>query len=325
MREATFLSKNEKKWRKVESILDKNSKLSPDQSADMFVELTDDLSYSRTHFPKSVITKYLNSLVVGIFQKISYRRKEKFARIGDFWKYEVPLTVKKHHRIMLFVFIFFLMTVLIGVVSTHYDESFPRLVLGDRYVEMTLENIENGDPLGVYKSMESNSMFLAITFNNLKVASYTFISGILFSVGTLYFLFQNGVMLGSFQYFFAQQGLLVDSFLTIWIHGTIEISCIIIAGTAGIVLGNSFLFPGTYKRKQSLITGAKDALKILIGIVPLIIIAGLLEGFVTRYTEAPNILRGGIISFSLIFIIWYFVYYPIRLYKKNKLGKSFTF
>lgn len=316
MREATFLSKNEKKWRKVESILDKNSKLSPDESADLFVELTDDLSYSRTHYPKSVITKFLNSLVVGIFQKISYRRKEKFARIGDFWKYEVPLTVKKYHRTMLFVFLFFLMTVLIGAVSTHYDESFPRLVLGDEYVEMTLENIENGDPLGVYKSAESNSMFLAITFNNLKVASYTFISGILFSVGTLYFLFQNGVMLGSFQYFFAQQDLLMDSFLTIWIHGTIEISCIIIAGTAGIVLGNSFLFPGTYKRKQSLIAGAKDALKILIGIVPLIIIAGFLEGFVTRHTEAPNLLRGGIIALSLIFILWYFVYYPIRLFKR---------
>lgn len=316
MREATFLSKNEKKWRKVESILDKNSKLSPDESADLFVELTDDLSYSRTHYPKSVITKFLNSLVVGIFQKISYRRKEKFARIGDFWKYEVPLTVKKYHRTMLFVFLFFLMTVLIGAVSTHYDESFPRLVLGDEYVEMTLENIENGDPLGVYKSAESNSMFLAITFNNLKVASYTFISGILFSVGTLYFLFQNGVMLGSFQYFFAQQDLLMDSFLTIWIHGTIEISCIIIAGTAGIVLGNSFLFPGTYQRKQSLIAGAKDALKILIGIVPLIIIAGFLEGFVTRHTEAPNLLRGGIIALSLIFILWYFVYYPIRLFKR---------
>jgi uncharacterized membrane protein SpoIIM required for sporulation len=316
MREATFLSKNEKKWRKVESILDKNSRLRPNESADMFVDLTDDLSYAKTHFPKSITTRYLNSLVGGIFQRISYRRKEKFERIGEFWKYEVPLTVRKHHRVMLFVFVFFLLTVLIGAISTHYDESFPRAVLGDGYVEMTLENIENGDPMGVYKSMESNSMFLAITFNNLKVASYTFISGILFSLGTLYFLFQNGVMLGSFQYFFAQQGLLLDSFLTIWIHGTIEISSIIIAGTAGVVLGNSFLFPGTFTRKQSLIAGAKDSLKILISIVPLITLAGFLEGFVTRHTDAPNLLRGAIIFLSLIFILWYFVYYPIRLSKK---------
>jgi hypothetical protein len=107
MREATFLSKNEKKWRKVESILDKNSRLRPNESADMFVDLTDDLSYAKTHFPKSITTRYLNSLVGGIFQRISYRRKEKFERIGEFWKYEVPLTVRKHHRVMLFVFVFF--------------------------------------------------------------------------------------------------------------------------------------------------------------------------------------------------------------------------
>ena len=316
MREATFLSKNEKKWRKVESLLDKNSRISPDESADMFVDLTDDLSYAKTHFPKSVITKYLNSLVGGIFQKISYRRKEKFGRIVDFWRYEVPVSVRKHHKVMLYVFIFFLMMVLIGAVSTHFDESFPRTVLGDDYVDMTLENIANGDPLGVYDSEDSNLMFLSITLNNLKVASYTFISGILFSIGSLYFLFINGIMVGSFQYFFAQHDLLMDSFLTIWIHGTIEISCIVIAGTAGVVLGNSFLFPGTFKRKYSLITGAKDALKILIGIAPLFIFAGFLEGFVTRHTEAPNLLRGGIILFSLAFILWYFVYYPIRLSKR---------
>jgi uncharacterized membrane protein SpoIIM required for sporulation len=317
MREATFLSKNEKKWRKVESILDKNNRISPDESADLFVDLTDDLSYAKTHFPKSVVRRYLNSLVGGIFQRISYRRKEKFARITSLWKYEIPLTIRKHHRTMLFVFAFFLCTVLIGVISTHFDESFPRVVLGDAYVEMTLENIENGDPLGVYAQAESNSMFLSITYNNLRVASNTFISGILFSLGALYILFINGIMVGSFQYFFVQHGLFLDSFLTIWIHGTIEISSIVIAGTAGVVLGNSFMFPGTFKRKHSLITGAKDALRILVGIVPLIIFAGFLESFVTRHTEAPNFLRASIIFISLIFILWYFVFYPIKLAKRR--------
>ena len=83
------------------------------------------------------------------------------------------------------------------------------------------------------------------------------------------------------------------------------------------MLGNSFLFPGTYKRKYSLIKGAKEALKILIGIAPLIVFAGFLEGFVTRYSEVPNIIRGSIILLSLAFVLWYFVYYPIRLSKRK--------
>ncbi len=319
MREASFLAQNEKKWKKVESILDKNSKLKPEESADLFVELTDDLSYAQTHYPKSIITRYLNSIAGGIFQKISSSKKEQLDRIISFWKYEVPRAVHENHSRMLAVFIFFLAAVLIGVVSTHYDETFPRVVLGDSYVDMTLENIENGDPMGVYKDHDSNSMFLFITLNNLRVAMYTFIAGLLFSLGTYYFLFVNGVMLGTFQYFFVTKQLLLESFLTIWIHGTIEISCIIIAGASGIVLGNSFLFPGTLPRKHSLVKGAKEALKIFIGIAPLIVIAGFLESFVTRYTEAPNILRASIIVGSLAFIVWYFIIYPRRLFhgKKN--------
>lgn len=317
MREASFLAQNEKKWRRVETILEKNNPVSPDEAADLFIELSDDLSFSRTYYPESVTSRYLNSLTGGIFQKLNKGRNEKLVRIIDFWKYEVPLTVAFHHKKMLFVFLFFTLSVLIGIVSTHYDESFPRVVLGDDYVEMTLENIEKGDPMAVYKSTESNNMFLQITFNNLRVASYTFIAGILFSIGTFYFLFVNGIMLGSFQYFFVQKNLLLDSFLSIWIHGTIEISCIIVAGAAGVVLGNSFLFPGTLPRKYSLIKGAKDALKILIGIVPLIILAGFLESFITRLTDVHFIIRGGIILVSLTFVLWYFIYYPMQLIKRK--------
>ena len=315
MREASFLSQNEKKWRKVEDVLHKDSNLTPDQSAELFTELTDDLSYARTHYPQSITTRYLNALAAGIFQKLNMGRKEKLARFTSFWRYEVPLAVGRHHREMLFVFLFFLLTVAIGVVSTHYDESFPRIVLGDEYVDMTIENIENGDPMAVYKNSESNAMFLGITFNNIRVASYTFTAGILFSLGSLYFLFVNGVMLGTFQYFFVTKGLFIDSFLAIWIHGTLEISAIVIAGAAGVVLGNSVLFPGTYPRRYSVIRGAKEALKIFIGILPIIVLAGFLESFVTRLTDISNIIRGGIILSSLSLIIWYFVIYPINLKK----------
>ncbi len=318
MREASFLAQNEEKWRKVEEVLQKNSKLSPDKSAELFTELTDDLSFARTHYPQSITTRYLNALAAGIFQQLNRGRKENIGRLTRFWRFEVPLAVGRHHREMLFVLLFFLLTVAIGVVSTHFDETFPRIVLGDGYVDMTLKNIEEGDPMAVYKGHEANSMFLGITFNNIRVASYTFTAGILFSLGSLYFLFVNGVMLGTFQYFFVTKGLFLDSFLAIWIHGTLEISAIVIAGAAGVVMGNSLLFPGTYPRLYSLRKGAKEGLKIFIGILPIIILAGFLESFVTRLTEVPNLIRGGIILGSFTFIVWYFVIYPRQLLAGNK-------
>ena len=140
-------------------------------------------------------------------------------------------------------------------------------------------------------------------------------------MGTLVVIMQNAIMLGSFQYFFYDKGLLWESARTIWIHGTIEISVIIIAACAGLVVGRSILFPKTYSRLQSFITGIKDGLKIVISTVPFFVIAGFLEGFVTRHTEMPDVLAILIISLSLMLIVWYYVVLPHRLHKKIVDGK----
>ncbi|MDH5598759.1 MAG: stage II sporulation protein M, partial [Cyclobacteriaceae bacterium] len=116
-------------------------------------------------------------------------------------------------------------------------------------------------------------------------------------------------------YFFFQYGLLLESALTIWIHGTIEIASIIIAGGAGILAGNSILFPGTYTRMDSFRKGMNQGLKIVIGLIPLFIIAGFLESFVTRLFDMPYILKGLIIGASLYFVLFYFVFYPIKVNK----------
>src|SRR3546814_12119350 len=109
--------------------------------------------------------------------------------------------------------------------------------------------------------MDTVEMFLYIAFNNIKVSFLAFVAGVLFSFGTVWVLFQNGVMLGAFQFFFYQKGLLLTSVLSIWIHGTLEISAIIIAGSAGLVMGNSLLFPGTWSRLESFRRGARRGLR----------------------------------------------------------------
>jgi uncharacterized membrane protein SpoIIM required for sporulation len=106
------------------------------------------------------------------------------------------------------------------------------------------------------------------------------------------------------------------SVLKIWIHGTLEISAIIIAGCAGLVMGNSLLFSGTFSRLESFKIGAKKGLKVVIGLVPIFIMAGFLESFVTRLT-LPIAGSMVIIVVSAAFIGWYFVVYPARVYQKT--------
>jgi len=312
MREALFLKQNKDRWAAYEQ----EPTNDPDELAERFIQLTDDLAFARTFYPKSKTVQYLNGLAGGIHLAIYKNKKEKQNRIIEFWKYELPLVMATNQRALLYAFLFFSAFVLIGVLSAHYDENFIRLILGDGYVNMTNENIEKGDPFGVYKSQDPMMMFLGIAFNNIYVSFRVFVMGLMFGVGTVYGLFYNGIMLGSFQYYFFSRGLGFDSILVVFIHGTLEISAIIIAGAAGLILGNSILFPKTYTRIQSMIRGAKDGVKIIIGLLPVFLLAAFFEGFITRHTDMPIWMSGFILLASLAFIIFYFVIYPKMLLRK---------
>lgn len=285
--------------------------------AGQFTDLVNDLGYSKTFYPHSKVTNYLNGLASRIYLGIYRNKREESSRIIRFWKTELPKVVRRYHREILYSFVIFSLFALMAAFSAAHDETFVRGVLGDAYVDMTEDNIAKGDPFGVYKHDDPMSMFVAIATNNIKVSFVIFICGFILSIGTIWQLFQNGVMIGAFQYYFFAKGLGLKSVLVIWIHGTLEISSVIIAGAAGLILGNSILFPGTHRRIDSLKRGGKDGLKLMIGLVPVFIVAAFLEGFVTRYSGMPVWLSVSILAGSLFFVVWYFVLYPIQLEKKS--------
>ena len=328
MRRTAFVKVNKDKWKRFEDLIEGKNKPDPDQMADLFIQITDDLAFSNTQYPDTDTTRYLNHLASKVHQHIYKNKKENTYRIITFWTKELPLVVYQNRKALLYSFLVFFVAILIGALSAANDTNFVRLILGDQYVDTTLDNIQNGEPMGIYGSMKSTDMFFLITFNNIRVAFMAFIWGgfigglplcLFLSFGTAFMLFYNGVMLGSFQYFFYQHGLFTESFLTIWIHGTLEISAIIIAGAAGIAAGNSLLFPGTYTRVASFRKGFKDGLKIVVGLVPVFITAGFLESYVTRLFSMPLLLKAAIILISLGFILFYFVYYPSKM--NSKYGK----
>ncbi|MCB2407566.1 stage II sporulation protein M [Hymenobacter lucidus] len=312
MREAVFLRQNEAKWRQYET----QPPAGPDELAARFIELTDDLAYAQTFYPTSATTRYLNDLAGKLHQALYRNKSETTNRFSFFWRQELPLLVARHHRTLAWSLLLFVVFTLVGALSAAYDETFVRVVLGDAYVNRTIENIERGDPMAVYKGSSEAPMFLYITMNNIYVSLVAYALGATLGAGTVWALFNNGVMLGSFQYFFYQKGVLLPSLLTIWIHGTLEISAIVLAGGAGLVMARSMLFPGTYSRADSFRQGARDGLKLALGLVPIFIVAGFLEGFVTRHTEMPVLLSLLIIGSSAAFIIWYFILYPRQLARR---------
>ena len=314
VKEIVFIRQNIDKWRQVETLAEAARTTAPDELADGYIDVTSDLSFAQTHYRDSRITQYLNALSSALHNELYRYKRERLSRILTFWTREVPDTVWQERRCLLASLLVFLVSMVIGAVSQWLDADFARIILGDQYVEMTLDNIAGGHPMAVYDSSPEGMMFVGIAHNNIMVSFLAFAMGVFTSVGPGYVLFQNGVMLGSFTTFFAQHDLLWESSLAIWLHGTLEISAIVIAGAAGIAMGSSLLFPVTYTRLHSFRMGARRGLRIVVGTVPVFLMAGFIEGFLTRHTEWPDLARLAIIIFSAAFIIFYFIYLP---YQRN--------
>lgn len=328
MREALFIKKNREKWERYEHVPSED----PDDQAERFITLLDDLAYSRTFYPQSKVTKWINNIAASIYLQIYKNRREKYHRLLTFWTKEVPLLYYKYRNTLSFAFVFFVLCMGMGIVSSMNDDFFVKGILGEGYVAMTEENIEKGDPFGVYRDEDKFTMFVSIALNNIKVSFYAFVGGIVFGIGTLYIMFFNGVMVGAFEYLFFAKGVGWSSIMVIWIHGTIEIASIIIGGCSGFIIAGGILFPGTYHRFVAFKNAIKDALKIILSLVPFFLAAALLESYVTyqmsnTFSKAAD---GGlpvwagvlILLTSLGLMVGYFIVYPAivaRNYaKKNK-------
>ncbi len=313
MREVSFLRKNADKWKEFEQLLKDKSQDNPDKLADLYIELSADLAYAQANYSGSKTEEYLNQLSVAVHDEIYRSKKEETNRLITFWTQELPRLYSTKQKELLYSFLVFMIAIGIGVLSSANDPSFVRFIMGDAYVNMTIHNIDKGDPMAVYKQAEEMNMFFAITVNNVRVSFFAFVSGLLTSLGVGMVLLNNGIMVGAFIHFFAAYGLVEEALRVIFIHGTLELSAIVIAGAAGFVVGNGLLFPGTYSRKYSFIKAGKEGLKMIIGLVPVFVAAGFLESFVTRHTQMPLWLSLFIIVGSFTFILYYFVFLPNKL------------
>ncbi|MFD1551459.1 hypothetical protein DNU06_13345 [Putridiphycobacter roseus] len=316
MKETTFVQQNKEKWKHFES-LSKSKNNDPDEISELFTEITEDLSYARTFYPRRSVRIYLNQLAQGVFTSLYKQKKQPIRGFFTFWNQTVPLSLYRARKNLWMAFLFFTAAILLGAISQHFDSSFAEIVLGKSYLEATEDRIAAGNPMGIYGESEAVTMFLQITINNIQVAILAFVLGIFYSFGTYYILLSNGIMLGAFQWWFYAKGLLLTSFMAIWIHGAFEISAIVIAGAAGITLGNGLLFPKSFNRLQSLVFSAKQGFNILISLVPVFILAGGLESFITRYYQSiPPFLNWFIILGSFSIILMYYVIYPAKVAKK---------
>lgn len=325
LRETTFIEQKKKSWAKFEK-MHRQKDSNPDEMTRLFVEITDDLSYSRTFYQKRSVRVYLNYLAQMVFLKINKGKKLKLSRFFRFWTHSLPMEFARSWKAMLLSLLIFSGAMIVGVVTTAHDVDFATEVMSPSYIEMTDRNIENGDPMAVYHEHGSSfSSTFNLTLNNTMVSARTYASGLFTGLPTATILIHNGISLGAFHQYLYHKGVLGEAMFVIWIHGILEISAIVIAGGAGFVLGMGFLFPGSFTRMQSFRIAAKRSFKIAMSTIFILIVSGFIEGSVTRYTQMPFIFKALIIGASTLFIVGYFVLYPMYLHRKYIKQQGFKF
>jgi uncharacterized membrane protein SpoIIM required for sporulation len=268
----------------------------------LYRQVAADLSVLRQDATARTYAEYVNQLLARAHHIIYSGRKTSVRTLFRFLRDEYPAIFQRQ---LPFVVASLLVSVawgLVGTALTSARPDFMRHFVGPAMIA-TMERHEMWTKSVVSVAPTASSYIMT---NNLTVSFVTFASGIVFGLGTFFYLYVNGMMLGVIGAACHQYGMSLALWSFVAPHGSLELPSIVIAGGAGFRLGYAMLFPGALRWKESVARGGIEATRLVSGIIPLLVIAGTLEGFFSP-SHAPIWLKftvGGLL-FTLL-LVWLF-------------------
>jgi uncharacterized membrane protein SpoIIM required for sporulation len=272
------------------------------ETALLYRQAASDLSTLRQDPTARAYAELVNQLLARAHHIIYSSRRKGFRRIFDFLRDGYPALVQRQFRYVLLSIVIMLAGAALGTVLTLARPQFMRHMLGPQMVD-TIEHHKmwTESIVGVEPATSS-----AIMTNNITVCFISFAGGIVFGLGAIWSMFNNGMLLGVVGVACAQHGMAVDLWSFVAPHGSLELPSIILAGAAGLRLGRGVVFPGLYRWRDSIALAGVEATRLVAGVIPLLIIAGSLEGFFSPSTAHPwlKFTVGGTL-FALL-LVWLF-------------------
>lgn len=282
----------------------------------LYRQVAADLSTLRQDSTARSYAEHVNQLLARAHHIIYSNRRTSFLNIFRFLRDEYPAAVQKQMHFVLLSLAVVLAGGLLGSVLTLARPQFMRQMLGPGMVA-TIERHEMWTHSVVAVAPMASSWIMT---NNLSVCFMAFASGILLGLGTLYMMFFNGLLLGVVGAACQQHGMALDLWSFVAPHGSLELPSIVLSGAAGFRLGQGVLFPGIYRRRDAIALAGAEATRLVAGVIPLLVIAGTLEGFFSP-SAAPVWLKftvGGVL-FTLL-LLWLF--HPPRKMARGPAGAS---
>jgi uncharacterized membrane protein SpoIIM required for sporulation len=292
LKEEQFIKTNTNTWRELEgfsiAINKKGVKSLPSNEVKKFLSTfrlcSHHLAYARTHYPDSSVVNYLNSLISKCHSHIYAVKRTSPSQLFKYIGYEFPTLLKEHKWFVLSSFAFFAFGVLLSLILVLGNTDNANIFLPAAMIESVKSGTAGGGGQWNYPLMSSYIMF-----NNISVSLRAFVFGITLGLGTIYVLFMNGALLGALTALMYMYGNPKHYWSLILPHGVIELTAIFISGAAGLIIAKSMLLPGEFTRKHSLINGAKKAVSLVMGVIFMLVIAGIIEGFFTPLDISENV------------------------------------
>jgi uncharacterized membrane protein SpoIIM required for sporulation len=246
-----------------------------------------DLAIARAESRDPRLINYLNSLVIRAHGRIYRADAQGGRRIRDFFARDFPLTFRRTWRYTATAFGVFLLFSLVAFFGTRHDPDFSEFAgISPFFRELVINNRTHWwEDLNEANQIGSSQIFT----NNIKVTFYAFALGAMFGIGTLYVLAFNGAMFGAILALTYRAGFGNDLLAFVVGHGVIELSCIFIAGGAGLLIGTALLMPGNLSRADAFKSRGMEAVRLIVGCIPLLVIAGIIEGFISPAPISPII------------------------------------
>jgi uncharacterized membrane protein SpoIIM required for sporulation len=293
--ERTFIEDSRPGWERLVAALDRTRSrgVTSLPVADLRVMNDDyrrasaDLAYAQTHFPASDATVWLNALVGRAHGELYGAAPKRAAGLWRFLSRDYPALVRSQWRMVALSAGLLFGAVALAYLLAYIDYPLARLFLPPQLRDTVADRLQSGQQSRNTIASLAPLFAAGITVNNIQVAFSAFAGGITFGALTVYALASNGLLLGALAGVYAKAGLSLPFWGLIIPHGSLELPAIVLAGAGGLVMARALLSPGDLPRMQALREAARPAVRLVLGTIPLFIIAGFVEAFVTPRAIDP--------------------------------------
>jgi uncharacterized membrane protein SpoIIM required for sporulation len=243
----------------------------------LYRQTASDLATVREDVTSNQLSFYLNQLLGRAHNLIYMGHKQKISGLVRFYTQTFPQTFRETFWQTFLAFLIFTVTGVATWAVTIHDPAFAHRMLGPQMMETIEKRQMWTESIVTIKPLAASG----IMTNNLAVCFMTFAYGITAGIGTIWMMALNGVLIGVIGAATWQAGMALQLWSFVAGHGALELPAIFISGGAGLEIARGMLFPGLLPRRESLALAGGRAARLMIGIVPMLVVAGIIEGFVS--------------------------------------------